>query len=290
MNLTSPIAVCYTCIGPTYRETVYKLLRDYYFDDELLYYFIITDDVSYFKDLDRKNLVVNHIKDFEEHGYSEKYEPLLTSTRDKNAYAAEWLTNTYQYPFSINRFHCIQGLEQGVKNLCILCTDAMLKLKELEGNIVQIPNMIYNQCSVWRVREAERSDFEHYYLPVFKKMQGWSFDLEEIDIVDAAGRLIIPESLDQLRQFFDIFNLTLKHLYEEEDFKKKRAGYWVNDELILAPIYHKLGWSAKTVSFIEVFHNGGERFWCAPHNTEGANTYEEYLKKNNMATAGRTLI
>ena len=77
------VAICYSCSGESYRESALKNLQDYYFDDENLHYFIITDDKSYFDGVQRKNLVVNELKDFyEEFPLLEKYEATEESIAD----------------------------------------------------------------------------------------------------------------------------------------------------------------------------------------------------------------
>ena len=55
--IQEPLVIGYTCCGPTYRKSVYDKIKDYYFDDDNLYYCILTDDKSYFSDLTIKNLI-----------------------------------------------------------------------------------------------------------------------------------------------------------------------------------------------------------------------------------------
>ena len=98
------VAICYSCSGESYRESALKNLQDYYFDDENLHYFIITDDKSYFDGVQRKNLVVNELKDFyEEFPLVEKYEALIDA-KDKSEYAQKFVDTNYQYSFSLMRF------------------------------------------------------------------------------------------------------------------------------------------------------------------------------------------
>ena len=58
-HMEEKIAICYTCCGPTYRKTAKEKLINLHEDNPNIYYFIITDDKNYFKDIQRKNLVVN---------------------------------------------------------------------------------------------------------------------------------------------------------------------------------------------------------------------------------------
>ena len=58
INFQDKLAICYVSCGPTYRESLLKKLNEKYFDHENLYYFILTDDKSYFRDLPFKNLCV----------------------------------------------------------------------------------------------------------------------------------------------------------------------------------------------------------------------------------------
>ena len=120
------VAICYSCSGESYRESALKNLQDYYFDDENLHYFIITDDKSYFDGVQRKNLVVNELKDFyEEFPLVEKYEALIDA-KDKSEYAQKFVDTNYQYSFSLMRFHLLQAYRSEIKNVCMMCTDTKI--------------------------------------------------------------------------------------------------------------------------------------------------------------------
>lgn len=62
--LNEKLIVGYVAVGPTYRKSLYDKLINTYFDDENLYYCVITDNTEYFKDIKRKNLIVNEPSDF----------------------------------------------------------------------------------------------------------------------------------------------------------------------------------------------------------------------------------
>ena len=98
--IQEPLVIGYTCCGPTYRKSVYDKIKDYYFDDDNLYYCILTDDKSYFSDLTRKNLIVNELKDFySEFPDLEKNEYFLESTNEQE-YADNFIQTNYLFPFS----------------------------------------------------------------------------------------------------------------------------------------------------------------------------------------------
>ena len=55
--MENKLAICYTCCGPTYRETAKRMLVDFFNDDDEIFYFVITDDEKYFDGIKRKNLM-----------------------------------------------------------------------------------------------------------------------------------------------------------------------------------------------------------------------------------------
>ena len=60
--MSNKIAICYTCCGPTYRKTAREKLLNLYTDNDDIYYFVITDDVTSFTDIKRKNIIVLNIR------------------------------------------------------------------------------------------------------------------------------------------------------------------------------------------------------------------------------------
>ena len=128
MDFNEKIAICYTCCGPTYRKTALEKLNNLHIDNPNLYYFVLTDDKSYFNGVTRQNFIVNELKDFyPEYPELETYEPFLEST-SKEDYAEKFLAQNYKFPFSTNRFHFKQAKEFGVHNIAMLGTDTDINL------------------------------------------------------------------------------------------------------------------------------------------------------------------
>ena len=262
MEFNEKIAICYTCCGPTYRKTALEKLNNLHIDNPNLYYFVITDDKSYFNGVTRQNFVVNELKDFySEYPELETYEPFLESTSTED-YAEKFLARNYKFPFSTNRFHFKQAKEYGVYNIAMLGTDTDLNLN-IVNEFLDPKNTLYNAIGRWYKNISEESMMnvvsilkEKYNLPVE----------DNIMVFDAAAKFFIFDSVEKMDQFFNIWNDIMFILYRENKIKDFGGWYAVNDEYILAPIYNALNIDGPRddnyVSLFNVKHNPAEeRFW-----------------------------
>lgn len=264
MNFSEKLAICYTCCGPTYRKTALDKLKNLHIDHPNLYYFVITDDVSYFDGLQRSNMVINNIKDFhDEYPDVKKYEPFLESL-DKDEYAVKFLETGYKFPFSTMRFHLLQAKKFEVCNIALLGTDTDLKLDFINDTILSNKNFIYNAVSFWHKNISEEAMM--YVVDILNNKYNLSVD-ENPMIFDAAGRLFVFENVDKMDELFTIWNDVMSILYREDQIKYFGGWYAVNDEYILAPIYNALGMKGPSdfglsVGLFRVNHNPEEeRFW-----------------------------
>ena len=284
--LKEKFAICYTCCGPTYRESAYKQIKESYFDNDDLYFCVLTDDKEYFKGLERKNLIVNELKDFyDEFPVLEKNEYFLEGD-SKTDYATKFVGGNYLFPFSTIRFNILQAIKLGIKNVAFLCTDTHIDFTKFSNDIFDKPNNFYNAVSEWDSNSSEHG------MDLIVKILKEDFNLdvdETVRVLDAAARMYIPDTLESLIAFFNTWNTVIEKLYETGDIKRFRGHYVINDEYILAPIYNVLNLSKKEVhsgnGFFVVNHAPDqERFW----RLGGANgllehhDYEEFLKINNL--------
>ena len=281
------VAICYSCSGESYRESALKNLQDYYFDDENLHYFIITDDKSYFDGVQRKNFVVNELKDFyEEFPLVEKYEALIDA-KDKSEYAKKFVDTNYQYSFSLMRFHLLQAYRADIKNVCMMCTDTKIDFNIFNDTFFDIPNTIYNAVTEW---DSNRS--EHNMEIIYSRLKD-THNLTPTDtvrVLDAAGRFFVFDSLETNRKFFDVWNDVITHIFDNNHMIHFSGGYVHNDEYILAPIYNVFGLNHREVHctsrMFDVNHGQlTERFWRLGGSNPGImehTNYEEFLKINNL--------
>lgn len=264
MNFSEKIAICYTCCGPTYRKTALDKLKNLHIDHPNLYYFVITDDESYFDGVERNNLVINNIKDFhKEYPDVEKYEPFLQAS-DKDEYATKFIETGYKFPFSTMRFHLLQAKEFGVCNIAMLGTDTDLNIDFIDDEMLSNKNIIYNAIGAWHKNISEESMMHVVNILVNK----YNLQVDENPMIfDAAGRLYVFEDLEKMDKFFTIWNDVMSILYNEDKIKDFGGWYAVNDEYILAPIYSALGMKGPSnldlfINLFRVRHNPEEeRFW-----------------------------
>ena len=282
------IAVCYSCAGESYRESAVRQLTEHYFDDDNLFYFIITDDKKYFDNIKRKNLIVNELKDFyEEFPHVEKYEALLESI-DKNDYAKQFVESGYLYSFSLMRFHLLQAYKHGITNVSIMCTDTNINFELFNNNLFDTKNTIYNAVSEWDTSINEKD------MELIKNYLKEKYDLvpsELVRVLDAAARFFVFSDLDNLYKFFTVWDNVILHLYENDYMKRFAGSYVYHDEYILAPIYNVFKLTERdhhsTSRIFTVIHNQiHERFWKAGGSVEGIMdhiNYNEFLKINNLS-------
>ena len=256
------VAICYTCCGPTYRESAREKLINTHYDDDNIYYFVITDDKEYFEGIERKNLVVNELKDFYgEYPEIEKNEWFLESESAED-YGKKFNELNYRFPFSTNRFHFKQVEPYGITNVVMIATDTDFVFSNLNNNLEPKNNLI-NAVTRWKERTSEHN--MHYVVDILK--EEFNLDVEEeLWIYDGAAKFFIFDNIEIMMRLFEIWTKTMKILHEKNIIKKYQGSYAVNDEYILAPILNALGivWFNKGSYPIlfQVNHNPKkERFW-----------------------------
>lgn len=281
------IAICYSCSGESYRESAVRQLTQHYFDDDNLFYFIITDDKKYFEGIKRKNLIINEVKDFyNEFPHVEKYEALLEST-GKSDYAKKFVESGYLYSFSLMRFHLLQAHKYGITNVSIMCTDTNINFELFNDHLLDTKNTIYNAVSEWDANIDEKD------MDIVKNFLKEKYNLipsEVVRVLDAAGRFFVFSDLDTVYKFFNVWNDTILYLYENNYMKRFGSTYVYHDEYILAPIYDVFGLNKREVHstsrIFNVNHNQiQERFWRVGGSISGIldhTDYNEFLKINNL--------
>lgn len=289
------IAVCYSCSGESYRKSALRRITEDYFDDDNIYYFIITDDKSYFKDIKRKNLFVNEVKDFySEFPLVEKYEALLEAA-DKNDYAKKFVDTRYRFSFSLMRFHFYQALQYGISNVFLMCTDTKINFDIFNDSFFDNKNTIYNAVSEWNSDAFECGQEVNMHIVRNYLKDKYGFETpQHIRILDAAGRFFVLDSIETTKKFFDLWNDVISYLYESDQMFGFEGAYVYHDEYILAPIYHVFGLNKRhehsTSRIFDVKHNQiEERFWSLAGSNPGIvehYNYEEFLKMNNLENNG----
>jgi len=256
------VALCYTCCGPTYRKSAREKLETVNYDDDNIYYFVITDDKSYFDGIERKNLIVNELKDFYgEYPELETNEWFLESESEED-YGKKFNELNYRFPFSTNRFHFKQAEPFGIKNIIMIATDSYFKFENLNQNL-QPKNHILNAVSRWRENISNHS--MEYIVDILK--EEFNLEVEEdIWIYDGAAKFFIFEDTKIMMRLFEIWTKVMKILHERQLLRFYWGSYAVNDEYILAPILNALGivW-INTGSYPDLFQVNHdpqkERFW-----------------------------
>jgi hypothetical protein len=271
------LSICYTCCGPTYRKTAYEKLQNYYFDNDNLHYFILTDQKDYFKGINRKNLVVNELKDFyKEYPELEQYESFLESD-SKEDYAKKFVEINYKFPFSTMRFHLEQSRLAGICNVSMIGTDSHFDFDHLNSLDLSIKNTLYNALTQWDDKiegyDPNYSQMIHHHRGVNEVVrllkENYGLDVDNtFRVFDAAARLYVFENLDKLEQFFTIWNEIVLDLHRTRMIQNFLGSYAINDEYILGPICNALKIVPPKVidNHVRLFtvnHNPiEERFWA----------------------------
>lgn len=284
--LKEKIAICYICSGETFRETALDKLQNYYKDNDNFYYLILTDNKEYFNKVNRKNLIVNEIKDFyTDYPHVKKYESIIEA-KDKNEYAKTFVDSNYLFSFSLMRFHLLQAFKHNISNIAMMCTDTSFNPDNLQ-HLPQEKNIIYNSVSEW---DENISKYSMNVIAKFLKDKYNYISDEKVRVLDAAGRFFLFKDIDQVKNFFDIWDNTIQYLYKSKNINHFKGAYVINDEYILAPIYRMFGLNNKyshagNHRLFEVKHNiKKERFWrtLGYEGLKEHHNYEEFLKINNL--------
>ena len=254
------LAICYTCCGPTYRKTARDKLINLHEDNEDIFYFVITEDVDYFKDIQRKNLIVKNLKDFyDEYPHIKEYEYFLESESAED-YGKKFIETNYRFPFSVNRFNLLLAKEYGIKNIALLGTDTDIFIDVYKTLKPKQPNTIYSNS-----RWYETIDNQNMMIIVEALKSKFNLNVSnEVMAFDAAGKLFCFDSTDYMIKFFEIWDYIIKYIYDTNNIHLFQGSYAVNNEFILAPIYNALS-IVGPVGDVNLFypqHNPEEeRFW-----------------------------
>jgi hypothetical protein len=254
------LAICYTCCGPTYRKTARDKLINLHEDNEDIFYFVITEDVDYFKDIQRKNLIVKNLKDFyDEYPHIKEYEYFLESESVED-YGKKFIETNYRFPFSVNRFNLLLAKEYGIKNIALLGTDTDIFIDVYKTLKPKQPNTIYSNS-----RWYETIDNQNMMIIVEALKSKFNLNVSnEVMAFDAAGKLFCFDSTDYMIKFFEIWDYIIKYIYDTNNIHLFQGSYAVNNEFILAPIYNALS-IVGPVGDVNLFypqHNPEEeRFW-----------------------------
>jgi len=264
IHLKEKIAICYMCCGPTYRKSAREKLKNVNYDDDDIYYFVITDDKSYFEGIERQNLIVNELKDFYDEYPELKTNEWFLESESEEDYGEKFIKLNYKFPFSTNRFHFKQAEPFGITNIVMISTDTEFMFKNLNDNLEE-KNHIFNAVTRWK----ERIDSPLYQMKYVVDILKEEFNLEveeEIWIYDGAAKFFSFENMEKMMQLFHIWNKVMKILYEKNLIKNYQGSYCINSEYILGPILNAIGirWVNKGSypMLFDVRHNPKvERFW-----------------------------
>ena len=256
------VVIGYTCAGDSYVQSVVDKLKNNYFDDENLYYCIVTDDRKAFDGIKRLNLIVNELSDFyADFPEIEKNEYFLKSQNSAD-YGEKFLNEGYLFPFSTMRFNLWQAIKLDITNVFFLCTDTRIDFLQFNDSFFDLKPAMYNAVSEWDENINQRG---MQYIVPHLKARGL-FPDQIVRVLDAAGRLYIGKDFITTLRFFDLWNDTMKYLYDTDNIKHFRSSYVINDEYILAPIYNvfhlnKRYEHATSRIFIVNHEPEKERFW-----------------------------
>ena len=284
-NFDEKIAICYICSGETYRDNVLQKLNENYYSDSNLYYFVLTDDKSFFKDVQLDNFVATELKDFyDEFPDIKEYEYLLEA-KDKSEYAEKFVESNYKFPISIMRFLLLQAYRAEIKNVLLIVADTIFRLERFTNDYLKVKNRTYNAISEWDAQLTGNS--MHIIADILKEKFNLTPD-PTVRILDACARLFVFENLEDAKRLFDIWNEVVITLFENKQMHHFHGSYANNDEFILAPIYNVLGLNKQHQQaghgmFEAINNSAKDRFWLIFDEKYKSHTnYEEFLRINNL--------
>jgi hypothetical protein len=285
INFSEKLAICYISCGPTYRESLLKKLNEKYFDHENLYYFILTDNKEYFKDLPFKNLCVKELKDYYEEFPEIRAFEYLIESNSKTEYATQFVKTNYRFPFSIMRFLLLEAFRKEIKNILLIVSDTWVNFDRLTDDYFREKNKIFNSVSEWD--EYIWNNNMHYIASRLQQKHNLIPD-KTVRVLDACARLFVFDDLETAKKLFDIWHDIMLFIYNNSLIRSYEGSYANNDEFILAPIYNvlKLNLSHQHAGYgiFTVNHESTkDRFWNPiVEGITPSTDYDEYLKINNL--------
>lgn len=267
INFTEKLCVAYTCCGPTYRKSAIERLTKDCFSHPNLYYSVLTDDKSYFKDINLDNFVVHELKDYyDDYPDLEKNESFLESINEKD-YGEKFIKQGYRFSFSSYRFHLIEAKKFGVCNVALLSTDSKLNFELITDNLFEDKNSIESLLSGYRVRSSVE-ETRKYITEIIQRKYNLTAN-DNVKEYDSAGRLLIFQDIEFMMTFFNMWDDVVNTLYLEKKIWASRGTYVIHDEHILSIIYDVLGIHPQKITtggrlfhYYEISHI--ERFWTYP--------------------------
>ena len=271
-QLNEKVAIGYVCSGETFREITLYQLEYNCIDDENIYYLILTDNKEYFNQCTRKNLIVNELQEF----YSaypeiEPYEKFYTglTAEEHYNYITQNLGAGSKFSFSIYRFHLIQAQRLGITNVAMMCVDSCFSFKKMIemdvlsktfNNMFTNKNKLYNAVAIYGTTKNHCPQLELTW-KILKEKYNYETTDEIVPTPDAAARLFIFESEEQMMKLFTIWNKTVVHLYETKQIGLYEGSRVINDEFILGPIYHMVGINKFESGPFTIDHRVMNVFW-----------------------------
>lgn len=264
-----PIVIGYVCSGPTYRESVYNKLKNFYFDDDNLFYCIITDDKKFFSYLNRKNLIVKELTEFyKKFLYLEKYEYFLNSV-SVNDYGEKFINRGYKFPMSVYRFILFLAHELKIRNVTLLGCDSYFDIYNFNNGYFNERNVVHVSggfevdtmyCGGYKnsLHPSIFLEKKYNYNP-FNLNRNYNIDnvdvvceTGKILIVDEAARFYFFKDVTQLNFFFNLWNDIIEFLCLNVDFNHNHSiiynydsGIFRMNEWVVAPIHEFLNFKFK---------------------------------------------
>ena len=249
IRISEKLAICYTVCVPTYKATAREKLTNLYRDHPDLYYFVITDDKTYFADVPRKNLVVRELTEiYEEYPEIEQNEWFLDSGDSIRDYGNRVKALDYKFPFPVTRFHLKLAVERGIYSVAMLGTDSDLNFHILDdtqpggSDLLSQKNTIFNTVSWW-TESLENSEPMRVVSKIIEDKYGLvSKNPDHIWVYDEAARLYVFENAEMMNQLFDMWHYVVGELYETKEIQRLFLGwYGIHEEHLLGVIYDVLG-------------------------------------------------
>jgi hypothetical protein len=271
IKFTEKLCVCYTCCGPTYRKSAMERLTKDCFSHPNLYYSILTDDKSYFKDVKLDNFVVHELKDYyNDYPDLERNESFLESIDEKD-YGEKFVRQDYKFSFSTYRFHLIEAKKFDICNVALLSTDIKLNFDFISDELFRDKNSIESLLPEYRLIRSN-SERTRDTVEIIQRKYNLTAN-DEIKEYDSAGRLFVFQDIEFMEMFFNMWDDVVNTLYRENKIWASTGTYAIHDEFLLSVIFDVIGiHNQKMTTSGQLYHyyeiSKFERFWTYPPLTK----------------------
>lgn len=305
--MNNKILITQFIVGPTYKDRVKHNLRTYVDSYKYFDVIILTDDVSYFDDIDMPNVAFSDVNELRQwQSWSAQYETLPIEKRDETAYAREFIYTAAKIPTLMRRF--VFNLPH-IEEYCgyvfmdadvipVATEDTYRVLENFFCKATNHPeyggNIKDKICVIPGIEQSYDVDSQaflyEYAVQINAKYKVTDNVSKNFILTDGNFRCIRFGDKSQIHRFYELLNNVILDIYRGEYSVLSSGIIWnLHSEYILAIVFNLLGAVGFPMTVGTGLHPQScfridsypeDRFWHSGLGYQITDTKEEFVKIN----------